>query len=130
MALAGRFVAWGGVSATEAAVWWSDDGTTWNRSDVQLAQANAVAAGTRGFVLVGGTELPGIQDGSEVWFSADGVAWDGPYDGPAGLQDAWGIVELAMGDDLIVGSGIGPNPDRSGADPWLEYVVVGTFLDD
>jgi hypothetical protein len=120
----GRLVAVGGAGQLEGAVWASDDGLSWERVDVQFTNAEKLAAGARGWILL--AIEPGMPNG-EMWFSTDGTAWDGPYEQPEGWRPDW-FVDAAVLDDRIVGrgGGEGPNPD----DPYVSFNVVGEFLDD
>jgi hypothetical protein len=62
----------------------------------------------------------------DMWFSTDGLVWDGPYERPPGWADGGGMVGVAMLDDRIVGTGEGhgdPNLPPAG-------VVVGEFIDE
>ncbi len=116
----GRFVAAGGVGG-RGAVWVSDDGLTWQQADVDLDDAGTVAVGEMGWMLTGG-----IYDRREdpihpyMWFSTDGLTWDGPYELPAALTSIWGIPpQLAVGSDAIFGVG----------GPWDHRPVVGRLQD-
>ena len=96
----GRFVAVGGVTASEeGAIWSSDDGVNWERAGVQLEGAISVAAGDLGWMVAG----PSI----EIWFSADGLTWDGPYEGREALFGLYWRTEPAVGTESIyvVGGG-------------------------
>jgi hypothetical protein len=116
----GRFVAAGGVGG-RGAVWVSDDGLTWQQADVDLDYASTVAVGEMGWMLTGG-----LADRREdpihpyMWFSTDGLTWDGPYQLPVALASIWGIApQLAVGSDAIFGVG----------GPWDRGPVVGRLQD-
>jgi sugar lactone lactonase YvrE len=90
----GRLVAVGGVTASASgAIWSSNDGVTWQRADVQLDGAVSVAGGDLGWLVAGPS--------TEMWFSADGLAWDGPYEGPEALFGFYWRTEPAIGNDSI-----------------------------
>ncbi|MEA2002531.1 MAG: hypothetical protein U9N84_11715 [Actinomycetota bacterium] len=97
-AFAGRFVAMG-----EGDVWVSDDGIDWQRADVPLlTSARGIAAGDLGWFLVGDSSNP--DDGTlpvDMWFSADGLTWDGPYAGPEGFGWFYFHIEPSVGSDAI-----------------------------
>jgi sugar lactone lactonase YvrE len=96
----GRYVAVGGITASEeGAIWTSGDAVNWERADVQLEGAISVAAGDVGWMVAG----PSI----EMWFSADGLTWDGPYEGPEALFGLYWRTEPAVGTESIyvVGGG-------------------------
>lgn len=101
----GRIVAVGGMSYWDTAVWVSDDGIAWQRTDLDGAHILRVAGGTRGWIAVGH---------GDMWFSPDGLVWDGPYQRPPGWEDSWGFVGVAMLDDRIIGG----------------ELVVGVFVDE
>lgn len=95
-----------------------------------LAQLWLVTGGARGWIAVGNhrTDTSGdiVLDG-EMWFSPDGIVWDGPYERPPGWGDFDGHVGVAMLDDRIIGSGerLDSVPEGSPS----AGVVVGVFLD-
>lgn len=100
----GRFVAMGGTSQPEeGAVWVSTDGVDWQRADVpRLGWARGIAGGELGWFLSG--MEGGSGDGSlavDMWFSADGVIWDGPYEGPEDLSWFYFRTEPSVGSDAI-----------------------------
>jgi hypothetical protein len=99
----GRFVATGGVGE-QGAVWVSDDGLTWQRAELDLEFAFTVAVGDLGWMLTGSA---GSEDGryQHMWFSTNGLTWDGPYDLPNGLATGWLLPQLAIGSDAIFGVG-------------------------
>jgi hypothetical protein len=109
----GRLVAAGRVTGDGGAIWVSDDGLGWERADVPFAHAAKIAAGARGWIVLGETEA--ATSNGQMWFSTDGITWDGPYEQPYGWSYAWGI-DAAVLDDRIIGRG--------------RFVVVGEFLDD
>ncbi len=102
----GRFVAIGGVGQ-RGAVWVSDDGLTWERADVDLGGAFAVAGGEMGWMLTGQTEW-GWDNTQQMWFSPDGLTWDGPYALPDGLWTVYIPPQFAVGSDAIFA--VGPTP--------------------
>ncbi len=88
-AFAGRFVAIGS-SWDEPGnnVWVSDDGLNWRQVEVpELGSLLGVAGGEQGWFLTGQTttHYGGLELAADMWFSADGETWDGPYPGPQGL---------------------------------------------
>ncbi len=88
-AFAGRFVAIGS-SWDEPGnnVWVSDDGLNWRQVEVpELGSLLGVAGGEQGWFLTGQTttHYGGLERAADMWFSADGETWDGPYAGPQGL---------------------------------------------
>ncbi|MDJ0962475.1 MAG: hypothetical protein QNJ88_17640, partial [Acidimicrobiia bacterium] len=115
-----RIVAVGGLSSSQVAVWVSDDGITWQRSDLAGANILGVAGSARGWIAVG--------SGNRMWFSPDAIVWDGPYERPPGWADIWNIVGVAMLDDRIIGVGElrGGVPAGSPA----SGLVTGVFIDD
>ena len=122
-----RILTVGGVSATEAAVWVSDDGVDWERADLDAAQLWHVAGSDRGWVAVGNhASNQSAELGGDMWFSPDGLVWDGPYERPGSWADATGFVGVAMLDDLIVGTGERPNDMPEGS----AGVIVGVFIDE
>jgi hypothetical protein len=133
------------VSTTEAAVWVSDDGgLTWERADLRAGQVWKVAGCARGWIALGYRDknptgspragTPGsVEATGDMWFSADGLVWDGPCERPPG----WGGYifgystgaesGLAMLDDRIVGTGyLFPTPP---GEPLRPGLVVGVFID-
>lgn len=100
----GRYVATGGL-ATEAAVWVSDDGLVWQRSDLELFAAFDVAVGPMGWML-SGVARGGDREDQSMWFSTDGSAWDGPFDLPEALHVGWWPPHLAVGVDTIFSVGM------------------------
>lgn len=100
----GRFVASGrvggqGLTEELATLWVSDDGLAWQQVDVDIDDAFEVAVGGLGWIML---------TGDEMWFSADGLAWDGPHDQPDGLGTGWFTPQLAVGSDTIFGVGTVP----------------------
>jgi hypothetical protein len=125
----GRLIAVGGLSHDEAALWVSDDGIRWERAELEAAQLWHVAGGDRGWIAVGNHSSNRTADlAGDMWFSPDGLVWDGPYERPPGWADGTGIVGVAMLDDLIVGTGEQYEVMPDGAAP--AGVVVGVFIDD
>ncbi len=115
-----RIVAVGGLSSSQVAVWVSDDGIAWQRSDLGGARILGVAGSARGWIAVG--------SGNRMWFSPDAIVWDGPYERPPGWADIWNIVGVAMLDDRIIGVG-----ELRGAVPAgspASGLVTGVFIDD
>lgn len=94
----GRFVAMG-----ERAVWVSDDGIEWQQAEVpQLDSARGLAGGDLGWFLVGGASNSDTSSlPADMWFSADGLIWDGPFAGPEGLGWAFFHIEPTVGSDAI-----------------------------
>ncbi len=96
-AFAGRFVAIG-----EGAAWVSDDGIDWQRAEVpQLNRAASIAGGDLGWVLVGDSANSDGGLPTDMWFSADGLTWDGPHTGPEGLGYVYFHIEPTVGSDAI-----------------------------
>ena len=92
-------VGWRDVPPYPAA-WWSTDGTTWRRAEIDGTGAMTdVTAFGKGFVAVGSGNEEGSFDGANIWTSADGSTWtsipqssvlagltlSGVADGPDGL---------------------------------------------
>lgn len=131
MAVVGnRIVAVGGTSRSDAAAWVSDDGITWERSDLRAAQVWQVAGSARGWIAVGNQATDTSGDGTldgDMWFSADGLVWDGPYERPRGWGDFTGLLGVAMLDDRVVGSGEWTNSMAQGSPA---AVVIGEITDD
>ena len=124
-----RVVAVGGLSPREAAVWVSDDGLSWKRGDLKAAELWFVAGGERGWIGVGHEHAQGTL--GHLWFSTDGLIWDGPYERPAGWGDRAGLFAgVAMLDDRIVGSGRQFNSPASPMDSAVPRVVIGVFIDE
>jgi hypothetical protein len=105
---AGRYVAVGATpsESAEGAVWTSDDALTWQRADVEADAAVGVAGGELGWIVTGlaagsTSDLAGV----DMWFSTDGLAWDGPHQGPDALGTVYFLPELAVGTDAIYGVG-------------------------
>jgi hypothetical protein len=116
----GRLVAVGGTSYWESAMWVSDDGVTWHGTEVISAHLQMVAGNTRGWIAAG--------NGNQMWFSPDGSEWDGPYQRPPGWESSWGLFQLTMLDDRIIGAG-----DFHDAPPGVSAssgFVIGVFVDD
>jgi sugar lactone lactonase YvrE len=86
-----------------AAVADSDDGIDWQRAEVpELNRAAGIAGGDLGWVLVGDTansDDRGLP--KNMWFSADGLTWDGPHTGPEGLGYVYFHIEPTVGSDAI-----------------------------
>jgi hypothetical protein len=114
----GRIVAVG-ESANEVAAWVSDDGITWQPGGLDADTLLRVAGSARGWIAVGR---------GDMWFSPDGLVWDGPYERPPGWSDIWDAVGVAMLDDRIIGVGElrGAGTGRS----TTSGVVVGVFDDE
>lgn len=102
----GRFVAIGGrYDEPGNAVWTSDDGIDWHQVEVpQLESILGIAGGELGWFLSGQNAASGGGDGMSVdmWFSTDGLVWDGPYAGPEGLFWAFFRDEPSVGTDAIL----------------------------
>jgi hypothetical protein len=136
-AIGDRIVAIGGMSEEgtqwvpdEGAVWVSDDGISWQRADVEAGELTTIDGGARGWILMGHLEPQGGPPG-EMWFSADGLNWDGPYERPPGLDDRAGLFfSVALLDDRIVGSGKQFATNNAAMDASPARVVVGEFIDD
>lgn len=115
----GRIVAAGSITPEQAAVWVSDDGITWARSDLDSSRMLRVAGGAGGWIAVGH---------GDMWFSPDGSVWDGPYQRPPGWGDVWDVVGVAMLDDRIVGVGELGGAVREGSP--ASGLVTGVFIDE
>ena len=129
----GRF----GEDGTVAAVWTSEDGTTWNRvphddevfgavGSGRLTAASAVTTGGPGLVVVGFE----ARDGASValaWLSADGLAWtrvevDDPRErGATGLY----LQAIVDTDDGLVAVGM----ERGGPTDAPEYLAAWGSVD-
>jgi hypothetical protein len=103
----GRFVAIGGrteaqQTVDQGAVWVSDDGLSWQQVEFDALRTVSIAGGELGWMLTGWSEagLPG----ESMWFSTDGVSWDGPFDVPGGLETSWVTSQPVIGSDLIFGT--------------------------
>ncbi|MEE9533696.1 MAG: hypothetical protein V3W06_04705 [Acidimicrobiia bacterium] len=113
---AGRFVATGGVGGqgkTEghAAAWVSDDGLMWQLVDSPPAPGEVIV-GEMGWVSLGAA---GEGDAlyPAMWFSTDGLTWDGPYDGPEGIfGQPYRGAQVVVGPDAIFAIGVGPDYAR------------------
>jgi hypothetical protein len=105
------------------AVWWSPDGTTWERAafprlrDTYLAD---VAAGPKGFVVIGQSAQQ-----TRIWTSPDGLTWDEVDADRAEL--VWGGLAdvVAVGDGFLVAG----MDDRAGRDSQAA-LWASTGLDD
>jgi hypothetical protein len=97
----GRYVAVGGTTPDDGAVWVSTDGIEWERADVELLTAQAIAGGDLGWFLTGSAEWDQGLPGTHTWFSADGLTWDGPYEGPEGLAMFYFRTEPSVGSNAI-----------------------------
>jgi hypothetical protein len=103
----GRFVAVGSPDGERAAIWVSDDGLGWDRIDLEIAVIDAVAAGELGWMITGVVSLDSDTDYARqvMFFSVDGITWDGPYDRPDGLTSGYIPSQLAVGPDAFFGIG-------------------------
>ena len=136
-AVGDRIVAIGGMSdegtqwiPDEAAVWVSDDGIAWQRADLEAGELTTIDGGARGWILMGHLEPQGGPPG-EMWFSADGIDWDGPDPRPPGLDDRAGLFfSVALLDDRIVGSGKQFATSNAAMEETPARVVVGEFIDE
>ncbi|MDJ0662978.1 MAG: hypothetical protein QNJ75_00365 [Acidimicrobiia bacterium] len=105
-AFGGRFVATG-TSWDEPGnqVWVSDDGLDWRQVEVpELGSLLGVAGGEPGWFLTGHSSA-NYESSSlsvDMWFSADGETWDGPYPGPQGLFWAYHRNEPSVAVDAFV----------------------------
>ncbi len=99
----GRFVAIGGRWDEPATnVWVSDNGIDWRHTEVpQLESVLGVAGGELGWFLSGNGAVAGDGPAAEMWFSADGMTWDGPYEAPGGLLWVYFRDEPSVGADAI-----------------------------
>jgi hypothetical protein len=104
----GRFVTSGevggqGIAEAQVAVWVSDDGLAWQRADTHDG-FGTVIAGELGWMRIGAEEARYPA----MWFSIDGLTWDGPYDLPqplGGLLPGWRLPRPVVGSDAIFGVG-------------------------
>jgi hypothetical protein len=108
----GRYVAVGAAWAdheddtVEGAVWTSGDGLRWQRAPVELVEARGIGGGELGWILTGTAEWTDSVDiPVDMWFSTDGIGWDGPYRGPEALWMVYWLPDLAVGTDVIYGIG-------------------------
>jgi hypothetical protein len=108
----------GRMLAVGSAVWVSDDGVAWARADLDGDAVLQVAGSDRGWIAAG--------RGNTMWFSPDGLVWDGPYERPPGWADSWDFVGLAMLDDRIIGGG----ELRGVATEAASGLVTGVFVDE
>lgn len=114
-------VAIGGLG-WDAAVWMTTDGFDWQRGEIDAGELWFLAGSERGWIAAGH---------GQMWFSVDGLAWDGPYERPPGWGDRAGLfASVAMLDDLIIASGKQFDSPGMAMDAALPRVVVGEFLDD
>lgn len=95
----GRYVAIGEIDES-GIVWFSTDGIEWQRADLELENAAAIAGGELGWFLTGDTGPSGLL-ADEMWFSSDGLIWDGPYEAPTGFGYAYFRTEPSVGADVI-----------------------------
>jgi hypothetical protein len=100
----GRFVAVGSTDGENAAVWVSDDGLSWERNALDLEVIDAVAAGEAGWMITGVFSFK-EEVRQVMFFSVDGINWDGPYDRPDGLTSGYLPPQLAVGVDAFFGIG-------------------------
>ena len=102
----GRFVAIGSPWDEPATnVWVSDDGIDWRPVEVpQLGSALGIAGSELGWFLSGQTTTH-YGDSTlavDMWFSANGEVWDGPYPAPQGLLWVFFRHEPSAGTDAFV----------------------------
>jgi hypothetical protein len=115
----GRFVATGEIGPQgpeedpRATVWASDDGLRWQRVDLELDRAAALAAGEMGWILI---------EYDAMWLSADGLTWDGPHELPGALGTGWFVPQVAVGSEAIFGIGTWPGT-------WDRAPVIGRLHD-
>jgi hypothetical protein len=115
----GRFVATGAIGEPWAeqgahpqdVVWVSDDGLMWQLVDSPPAPGEVIV-GEMGRVSLGAAG-EGDARYPAMWFSTDGLTWDGPYHGPEGIfgQPYWG-AQVVVGPDAIFAIGVGPDYAR------------------
>lgn len=102
----GRFVAIGAPWDEPATnVWISDDGVDWRQVIVpQLGSVFGVTGSELGWFLSGQstTSYEGSSLSADMWFSADGEVWDGPYPGPQALFWAYFRDEPSAGTDAFL----------------------------
>lgn len=108
----GRFVVRGeiggqGVREIEPALWVSDDGLTWETAAGPADRIADVVAGALGWMLLGSVDAE--SGPTMAWFSADGIAWDGPHAFlPEGFSDrlpGWGPARHGIGVDAVISVG-------------------------
>jgi hypothetical protein len=138
-----------GEDGTSGAVWFSTDLRNWQRgggvgrNDLTAApKANrwlrAAAAGTFGFVAVGGVQDPSVRNGPSqrpaVWTSADGLKWKlQQLPLPAGVPGGWLTQVAAKGGTLVAqgnpGEGTQAAPlsyvSTDGGKTWRESALPG-----
>ncbi|MDJ0662977.1 MAG: carboxylesterase family protein [Acidimicrobiia bacterium] len=103
----GRFVAVGHTDPDSAAIWVSDDALSWRQVDLDIQIIDAVGAGELGWMITGALLLDAEEEDwcQVMFFSADGLTWDGPHDRPDGLKSAYMPPQLAVGPDAFFGIG-------------------------
>ena len=102
----GRFVAIGSPWDEPATnVWVSDDGIDWRPVEVpQLGSVMGITGSELGWFLSGQTTTH-YGDSTlavDMWFSANGEVWDGPYPAPQGLLWVFFRHEPSAGTDAFV----------------------------
>lgn len=94
-----RFVAVGGFSFEDPAVWISDDGLEWERSDAPGATGGyeliEVQGGPAGWIAVGKWSN---RSGYVAWYSTDGADWDVLPEGVGGRTVAVGTDVMLIAD--------------------------------
>lgn len=120
----GRLVAVGANSESDDVqrpwAWVSDDGLSWSGSALEQFAGNSfdrVVAVSTGYLAIEGEHSASYGDGSEAWFSIDGIAWeliDVPLDerptgvravgsGPLGVVVFGGILVEVPGKGMLIG---------------------------
>lgn len=103
--LDGQFIAPGFIGSPfgpqEAAVWTSDDGATWTRTDLDGEVATSVAPLPDGRLLMVGE----AENAVLAWISSDGESWE-----PIAVDADCCIVDLAATPTGVVGVGFGQTP--------------------
>lgn len=134
---------------TDAAVWFSPDGTTWSRVEADAfggpgVQGMAAVTSFRGGVVAVGSAVTGTDLDAAAWYSPDGTTWSRVEDaagvfGGVGIQ--WMFDVTAYGSGVVaVGFDDPTGGDFSDATPavwyssdgltWTRSPVRQTGLDD
>jgi hypothetical protein len=103
-------------------VWSSADGVQWEQATSQApwpprAYHQAVALGSRIWILGGGNYLPGYSAFNDVWSSADGVTWRRDAEHAAWSPRIWFSADVYR-DRMWVLGGWSNQPSKNWNDVW------------